>query len=195
MNFKQYLTESPLRTGVHNSNNYSLKSDWNYYKNKPLYDIIKQNFTSKNYKILKTPTRMFIVDENNKYKLGIEYKIPKDKKGIEIEIAHSNERGLYNKFLDFLLHKYKMIFSGLQQSTQAEKSWKKLLDKYDIIVKSNNQIIDIDKKDIDNYYGKSIRIGIKESLDDNYEIRNNIINSYNSQVDEDKILFRSAQWE
>ena len=190
MTFKQFLNETPIRTGVHDSNNYSFKKDWDFYKNSQFITKIEDNFTSKKYDIYKTDNKMFIV-KNNTYKLGIEYSIDKY---FNINIAHSNEKGLYGKFLDYLLHKYKIVFSGLQQSTQAEKSWNKLFNKYDIVIQDKGKIFDISKNDIDKYYGKPIRIGIRESTDDNYEIRSNIIKTYNTEVDIDKILFRSEQW-
>ncbi len=133
--------------------------------------MVHDNFTSKGYKIFKSQNKYFIIQKE--YLLGVEFTLRKD--GIQIETAHSLEKGLFIKFVDYLTTEYQIVFSGNSQSTQAEKAWKKIIkNSNNVYIDVNGDVFKINKNDTNQYYNKNTRIGISKNKNDNYTIREEI---------------------
>ncbi len=159
--FKE-IFETPLRQGTRNPGDFSGELDFKSYINSSLLLLIDDKFTAKRYKIYKTPSKYFVTDKNDIYKLYIEYTLIPN--GIQIDIAHSDEPRLFGKFMEYLVTKFTYVVSGDRQSKQAEKSWKRLLKNYkDIYINIGNEYEKINHKDIEMYYNTTARIAIKES--------------------------------
>lgn len=158
------LFETPFRTGTRDKNDFSGEIDWESYRNN--INMVTDNFTAKKYKVYKSEIRYFITDKKDNYLLGIQFseiKI-KGKISIEIETVHSKEKGLYSKFIEYLASEYGYVISHNKQSTQAEKSWKKIVDLSNKVYKVlGNEIIEIKKSEIKDLYSTSWKIAISEN--------------------------------
>ena len=212
MGFKTFLKESPFIQGIKDKNSHSMEMDFKYYLNSDILKLISDDFTAMNYKIYKTPSYYFVT-ESNKYLLSIQYTDisliynNKKHKSIQIETAHSKEKGLYPKFLEFLMSKkggYKFIVSDSKQSVQANKSWKKLINRSENIYKIlGNDIVKIDKTEVKELDNTPWKLGISENSVNNHT--NRLLEYYdaltkytyrrdikNNPKDGDDILFISS---
>jgi hypothetical protein len=160
------MNESPFRSGTRNKNDFSKAHEMNKYD----VEVITTNFTSKKYTISKSKTSMFVTKgstKTGKYLMSIEYEEQSynKQKALVIELAHSDEPKLFGKFVFHMLKYYKYITSGDNQSTQAEKSWKNIINKAQVIYKTTTSgPVKIHKDEIESVYNTKERLVISEDV-------------------------------
>jgi hypothetical protein len=186
--FKQFMSEMATDTGINLGSTFSKEDTYNSLINfKQKFITISDNVANNKYDMVEYNETYYLIDKETKEYLGhiqTNSKIISSNKVLFIETAFAKVRGFYGLVFTHILKdtNIKYIFGDGTQSTQAIKSWKKLVNSFDGVVLNlnTNNIIEYNPEDVDKYWTKTpsdhIRVGITQ---DNKILENNIINVMN----------------
>jgi hypothetical protein len=137
----QDINEMAHMSGILDSKSYSLKKDFDKYKNSKSFKLQADKIGSMNYSLYKSTidlNEIYFLTENDEYRGQITFM--KDGNSLIIKTSHKEKsvKGFYNILFTIILNKNKSIeiVSDNNLSTQAFKSYMKLSKNKSFILKT-----------------------------------------------------------
>ena len=186
--FKEYITnEMAHMSGILDSNSYSLKSEFNNYKNSKSFELQTDKIGSMNYSLYKSTINLneiYFLTEDGEYRGQITFM--KDGNSLIIKTSHKEKsvKGFYNILFTIILNKNKNIeiLSDNNLSTQAFKSYMKLSKNKSFILRTKTLFgyDDFSKENIEDSDLNRVSLSLK----------NFVLEEYNNKIN-DKLLFEN----